>query len=1304
MNLRTTLFLAVLLVGGGAALWFGPELASNAGLRPKPVNPDGAGSLRVLNQDLTRDRLRKIEVRLDRESVQLEKGAGGAWALPGNWPTRTAEAQQLVDLVANLHSRFQVVPLSGDKSNMVPFGLDSAQNPVTVRVDTVGGSHTLVFGEADRLDESEFARPTYVRVDDLPEVVRLGPDILPIIKRPREYYRRRQLFPNTVRVKLADSKASNPFGPTPETSNAPVSIPRIKSLTLVGPQAKEVLTIVAEKLPAPNADRTPVRMDPLQLAESWSIAAPVKDRADPDKLKALLSAIPDLWVEKFSPAEPAAMLAASLIASPADGLSAIAGMMDSKSADLNKWAVEYAGLDRPEYKLSATLENGEMVSLEIGKVARVSERPGVAAPPARPGMPPMPPPIIREEYRFARLKGQQTIFEIKADRFAELFPSSAALRDEKLARFQTKDVKEVKIKQASGTIVLVKDKDEKKDDKWRVTQPIQAIAELDKINELLDKLAGLEARDKDVIDNPNLKDTGFDAAKGIEISLSLDEEMPGPGESKTKRQRRVAFAFGKHDEQAKKVNVRVSGRERVNLVDESAIKLAERPALAYRGRRVLDFDAAAVAKVEVKRPSENFTLQHVGDDWKLTAPVSTPVERSKATALADDLGRLEAVEYVNDAPKAEDLAKAGLDKPQLTVRIAFSGLAKPAQTLLIGKQREKKPEYFAKLAGGTSIFVVKKDVHDSIDKSSLDYRPTQLWTITPDDLTELKIEQEQSGYELKRDGFNWKIVKPFEAVSGPGQVQSIVDAIATLKLSGYQAHTLTNPAEYGLDRPRLKIEFTAKEKDKAGKEQVKQRTLLLGKAVAGKPELYAKLGDDSAVFRVPESVLLSTNKSALDLLDRQLLIADSQRIGKIERSGGGRMTAIRGDKGWKIQAGAVSFPADEPTIATMLRTWGFLQAEKIAAYGSNVKLDQYGLNPPADTITISFGAAADGKPKTHVLKLGKATDRGDRYVQVDANPAVAVLAAAVVKSVVRDYLDFADKSLLHFDESELQGIRRQMKNNDMEITRKDGWKVIKPAEQKGDEPSLDQLAKQLANLRGSRGGIRSDRFKTIWIGRAGRHDHLHPFKRRQAASAGVESGKTRRGEIGRGRPLRDDRRVQDGGRALGDVRPEAACGADCVSRSDADSPTGGTGQSDFGTRRARRGEQGDLHKGRRHLEVNRPREGRRRARRSGGFPERPLQVASRRVCQRKTDAGEAEGIWARQAGSHLAIFQRRQRSAGADDRQARLDRSTRLCQAWQRRHCVFPESDGHHPSHGRIPQAHAVERIRRCTSRSVDHR
>jgi hypothetical protein len=1078
MNLRTTILLA-LLVGLGACAWFfGPDIATRLGYGERPVSSDNISVLTILKDRLTRENIDRIEVQNGTEKFTLVKGQGGVWSLTGNWPTRPGETEDLVGLLTDLRTRFEIISVDFGNPDWKPYGVDPSQKPVRVLIHA-DKDYTLLFGEGASVEGEPFARPTYLVIDGRNCVVRLGPDILPILRRPQEYYQRRQLFPSVDRFKFADSRP--PLPGQPEQGASLVPIPQSKRIEIEGPQGKVVLT------PVPGAEKTKSEsfapsLDASQLAARWNIVEPVTDKPEPERLKSLLSAIPDLWVESFKPPNETALVAASLIASPTDALeNVLAWVKVSADAGSQNWLQQKTGLDQPKYKVAVTLPTGDTVRLDVGNVSQVKERPGTPPPP-QPGAPPLPPVPVREEYRYARLEGQPLIFEIKADKFNDLFVPASTLRDEKLARFQSRDVDRVEIQQPESKmhilgldlnrpgvkIVLVRDKDEKKGDKWRIIEPIQALAETDKIADLLDRLSGLEARDKDVIDNANLKETGFEPAAGDQITLSLTEELPGPTEPKQKRSRTVAFSFGKHDVAAKKLDVRVAGRERVNIVDDAVLALADRPALAYRGRRVLDFESGQIARIDIKQPKESFALQQDEGNWRLTAPVMAVADKVKASSLANDLGRLEAVEYVNDAPKPADLASAGLDHPDLSATINFSDPATKAQTISIGKQRGNKPEYFARIGTG-SIFVVKKEERDKLEQGSLTYRVTQLWTMNPDDLNDLKVERGADAFEIKRDGINWKIVKPFEAIASSGEVRPMVDAIATMKLLGYQAHSAPQPAEFGLDKPQVKLTFSVKEKGQGGApDRPRERTLLIGKAVPGKPESYAKLADDPAVFTVAESVELNTNKSALDLLDRKLLSVDNSSIAKIERTGAAKTTAVRDGKIWKIQADGESFTADEPTMAETLRTWGQLQAERFAAYGPNVKLEDYGLKSPSDVLKITLDATAGNNPETHELKLGKADKSGGRFAQVDSGPGVAVLPSFVVAELARNHLDYADRSLIAVDESSIQSIRRQMKGNDLEIDRKDGWTISKPAEQKADEQLMEAVTHQLAALRAER--------------------------------------------------------------------------------------------------------------------------------------------------------------------------------------------------------------------------------------------
>src|SRR5205085_9050562 len=102
---------------------------------------------------------------------------------------------------------------------------------------------------------------------------------------------------------------------------------------------------------------------------------------------------------------------------------------------------------------------------------------------------------------------------------------------------------------------------------------------------------------------------------------------------------------GKHDTDAKKLYVQADDLPRVNAVEDSLAPLLGRPALAYRGKRVLDFAAADLAKVEIDRNGQKVALTQERGAWRLAVPFTADADTVKAEQVANGLGALEALEY-----------------------------------------------------------------------------------------------------------------------------------------------------------------------------------------------------------------------------------------------------------------------------------------------------------------------------------------------------------------------------------------------------------------------------------------------------------------------------------------------------------------------------------------------------------------------------------------------------------------------------------------------------------------------------------
>src|SRR5262249_21134071 len=148
-------------------------------------------------------------------------------------------------------------------------------------------------------------------------------------------------------------------------------------------------------------------------------------------------------------------------------------------------------------------------------------------------------------------------------------------------------------------------------------------------------------------------------------------------------------------------------------------------------------------------------------------------------------------------------------------------------TLALGKKRPGKFDYYAKLSSDPSVFVVSEDLFATLDKPSLTYRTLDLWKIPPEEITELRLKKDEE-IRLQRDGEKWRIVAPFEAAAGKDLMQLLTGPLANLRAESFKELATKKLADYGLDKPYLRLTVTSQKKDdKKGTE----RELLIGNPV-----------------------------------------------------------------------------------------------------------------------------------------------------------------------------------------------------------------------------------------------------------------------------------------------------------------------------------------------------------------------------------------------------------------------------------------------------------------------------------------
>lgn len=1139
MNLKTTIALLILAGGVGVLVWKGPSLAPRAGLAPEPL-PEARGKSGEALGDIKREDITSVTVTVPGATPVYFKAAGPGkpLELPGNWPVRRNEVEELVGSLVSLKSRFQPVPLDAG-GDLKSFGIAPSQDPVVVVVETTGKAkaHTLTFGEAPaKAGENPFTRPAYVRIDQEPEVLHLGPDVLPILKRPAEFYRKRQLFPDAARVKVADSERNR--------SDATAQFllgDAVTQIAVEGPNGKYVLRRTAaspQPQPPLGKERGEAVVLAHRLADAWEIVEPVRDRADPAKLKNILAAIPDLWVEQFllNP-DPVAALASVIPAgvgeTPLSGFAraGVGAALLVGSTEEGPF-LERAGLKSGSSRITLTLRDGTARTLVLGKTTKVNTRTEAPPPPPFPMAPPQPPKLIEEKFYYAKLSDNPLVFEVKGEKlgpdvlldakptppdpkdpFAKLDPPTPGkpidqLRDPNPVRFEPDHVVGLTITKAGKTLELKKTKGDPKaeseaarKDRWDLVSPTTGLAEARQVTDLLDALEKIAAKKGEIIDLAGLNffPGGLASATMLTAGLTPDQVTTvtitsDPASGIPAR----TVKIGTRDEAAKKMFVLGPYPNRLNVVEDNAHPLVARAARAYRALKLFDLGDDRVASITVQGEKSKFTLEEqVGTTTTLalTEPVRAEADQEKAKNLFRDLAELAATEYLPDPPPpavrealnallggfgaaVANLAGGsdGLDKPTAVVTIHFAGpKGLPPRTLTVGKAREGKPEYFAKLDNAPGTFGIKKEVAEALTGGSLALLPLQLWNGAPADVAAVEVKRgNETPYSLAQPGGTWKVTAPFDAAADAGAVMPLATALSSVRAEKYVAHSVANPTEYGFDQPALRIKFTLTERKpnkpgEAAREETKERVLVIGKAEGeNKPGRFARVESDphGAVFVLPEAGFKDLDKPALDLLNKKLLTVSASAVSKIELTGpDGPLTLQKEGTDWK-PVGA-TFPLDKPTVDSILRILSDLTALKFAAYGDQIDWAKYGLDPNSKPATVTITAGTE----THKLEVGKVVEGtpNDRYARVDGGKAVAVLPVNVARDLSKGKLDLVERTIFKFDPIDLQAIRRTMNGQEFEAAMAGAnWEVTKPAKIPADQTGMEELAERLSSLRAER--------------------------------------------------------------------------------------------------------------------------------------------------------------------------------------------------------------------------------------------
>jgi hypothetical protein len=287
---------------------------------------------------------------------------------------------------------------------------------------------------------------------------------------------------------------------------------------------------------------------------------------------------------------------------------------------------------------------------------------------------------------------------------------------------------------------------------------------------------------------------------------------------------------------------------------------------------------------------------------------------------------------------------------------------------------------------------------NSRDTTSTDTKEKAFASIKEEDVEDIRIRSAdgQTTHLQKTDGA-WKIVEPEALAADEGALSSITSSLATLEIQRVVDEKASDLKQYGLDPPRVEVEFRLK-----GDKEPKR--MALGEKTPTGGDLYAQLPGQPRVFLVSSFLDSTFNKNTFALRDKTIIKIDRDKVDRveIEKDGKPAVTLAKNGTEWRIVAPLMA-RADSAAVEGALERLSSAQMQGIVPEDS-ADIKKHKLAPPIASVTAGAGSA-------RATLLFGATEDSLMYAKDASQPMIVTVAPTLYTDVIRDLDEFRRKDL-----------------------------------------------------------------------------------------------------------------------------------------------------------------------------------------------------------------------------------------------------------------------------------------------------
>ncbi len=380
--------------------------------------------------------------------------------------------------------------------------------------------------------------------------------------------------------------------------------------------------------------------------DSWEITSPLKTKADKYTVDRLVEDFSDLKIER---------------------------KVEENAKDLKKY-----GLEPPHRILKLFKKDGSSVTVHVG-----IENPIDGA-------------------LYAKKPEENTVYLIPSFLKSGLDKTLFDFRNKKIFEFEKDKVSRV-VWESEGKIW----KAYKKEDEWFLDEPVKALADKGKIDDILYSITGAEAKGFAIEDykEEQLKDYALDKPK-IKIKIEDDKN--------------IEISVGVKEEKDKKNVYALSSLSRIIAeLPETFLSEIDKKPEDMREKSVAVFWSFDVQKFSIIKEGEEYLFEKDKQDrWEMTKPNKKEVEGTKINDFLRKIEDLEAKEFIDNPKSMKDY---GLEKPSIQFKITTKERGKEKLIeIMVGKEESDKVYLLNKKLN--YIFVVDNSFLKDIPKDFEDWK------------------------------------------------------------------------------------------------------------------------------------------------------------------------------------------------------------------------------------------------------------------------------------------------------------------------------------------------------------------------------------------------------------------------------------------------------------------------------------------------------------------------------------------------------------------------------------------------------